>query len=61
MNRPAISLILQKSSKSRGEIYPIFDRESQQKAFEGKRKKIQSVVKKIEKVLNTHKAEPWGN
>ena len=47
-----ITLIFEKGSKWRGELYPCFDKESEQKLFEKKRKKIQKLLKKIEKILN---------
>ena len=52
MKRGIITLIFEKGSKWKGELYPNFDRESEQKLFEKKRPKIQKFVKKIEKFLN---------
>lgn len=40
MKRGKIILIFEKGSKWKGELYPLFDKESKQKNFEKKRKKI---------------------
>lgn len=52
MKRGVIMLMFEKGLSWKGELYPNFDRESEQKLFEKKRKKIQKLLKKIEKVLN---------
>lgn len=52
MKRGIITFIFKKCSNWKGELYPCFDKESEQKLFEKKRKKIQKFLKKIERVLN---------
>lgn len=52
MKRGVITLMFEKGSEWRGELYPLFDRESEQKLFEKKRAKIQKLLQKIENVLN---------
>lgn len=52
MRKGVITLIFEKGSRWKGELYPFFDRESEQKLFEKKREKIQKLLKEIEKLLN---------
>jgi len=52
MKRGIITLIFVKGSNWKGELYPNFDKESEQKFFEKKRRRIQKLLKKIEKILN---------
>lgn len=48
-----VILIFRKASTWKGELYPNFSRESEQGVFEKKRKKVQKLLGKIERVLNT--------
>ena len=52
MGKAVISLMFEKGSRWKGALYPLFHRESDQKAFEQKRPKIEKLLKKIEKILN---------
>lgn len=47
-----IIIIFQKGSKWVGEVYPAFDKESQQKALGRNWAKFQKLIEKAEKVLN---------
>jgi hypothetical protein len=52
MRKGVINLMFEKGSKWKGELYPFFHRESEQRIFEKKRAKIQKLLEEIEKVLN---------
>ena len=52
MKRGIITLIFQKGSAWKGELYPCFDCESEEKLFNKKRAKVQKLLRKIEKILN---------
>lgn len=52
MRKGLITLMFEKGSKWVGELYPFFDKESEQKLFEKKREKVNELLKKIENVLN---------
>jgi hypothetical protein len=52
MSKGVITIMFEKGSQWKGELYPLFDKKSDEEVFEKKRPKIEKLLKKIEGILN---------